>query len=56
MRTDVEAGGFLAMKRAEADKIGAGPFERNDRANDIHDVIGRTNLLEEMRRYEASHS
>src|SRR5437773_11965599 len=56
MRSDVEAGGFLFVKRAERHKIGAGPFEGQISADDVHDVAGGADLFEGGRRDQTSHA
>src|SRR5688500_8129196 len=52
---DMEARRLLPMKRAERGKTGSGPLERNDRRNDINNVIGSANLFKGRWRDEAGH-
>ena len=46
VRIDVEAGRFFLVKRAKRGEVGAGAFQRQIRADDIHDVAGGADVFE----------
>src|ERR1700722_18027345 len=55
LRIDVETRGLFLVKRAQRSEVRPGALQRDIGANDIHDVAGRTYLLERCRRKKSSH-
>ena len=54
-RGDGEARRFFAVEGAEGCEAAPGAFEREVAADDIHDVTGCANVIEDLRRDEAGH-
>jgi hypothetical protein len=50
MRIDIEARGLFPMKRTERDKSAPGAFQRQNRADHVHDIARGANLLQSCRR------